>query len=221
MAYKQSLNNQNFKMKIIGINGKISSGKSTMSAIIKSLLENQNIQIEEKMFAFKLKQIVSILTGCEIKDLENQEFKNKPLGEEWYKFVSTKSINDIPIGPDMIGIETKYEVLTYRSLLQKIGTEAMRDCIHENIWVNALSSDLKEDKNYVISDMRFPNELQAIKDRGGITIRITRPGTAVGTHPSETALDNSTFDYEILNDGSISDLIEKVKIILQKENIIK
>jgi hypothetical protein len=39
-------------------------------------------------------------------------------------------------------------------------------------------------------------------------------------HPSETALDNAEFDYEIINDGSIEDLIEKVEMILIKENII-
>jgi hypothetical protein len=39
-------------------------------------------------------------------------------------------------------------------------------------------------------------------------------------HPSETALDDAKFDYEIINDGEIVDLIEKVKTILIKEKII-
>jgi hypothetical protein len=68
--------------------------------------------------------------------------------------------------------------------------------------------------------MRFPNEMKAVVEKGGITIRVVRPGTESGTHPSETALDNATFDYEIINDGEIVDLIEKVKTILIKENII-
>jgi hypothetical protein len=39
-------------------------------------------------------------------------------------------------------------------------------------------------------------------------------------HPSETALDDTKFDYEIINDGSIEDLIEKVKEILIEQKII-
>lgn len=68
--------------------------------------------------------------------------------------------------------------------------------------------------NWIITDVRFPNEAQAIKDRGGIMIRIERPGVEShcgGQHPSETALDNYNFDYVIENEGSIDELIQKIK----------
>ena len=88
--------------------------------------------------------------------------------------------------------------------------------------------------NWIISDTRFPNEVQAVKDRGGITIRITRPDFVENTltgekfpvkvhrqeHESETALDNYKFDYEIQNDGTIAELIDKVEVILKQEKII-
>jgi len=79
--------------------------------------------------------------------------------------------------------------------------------------------------NWIITDMRFPNEMEAIELREGITIRVVRPDmnslqAMIPAHASETALDNSEFDYEIINDGTIEDLIEKVKEILIKENII-
>ena len=88
--------------------------------------------------------------------------------------------------------------------------------------------------NWIISDTRFPNELKAIKDRGGITIRIIRPDFVENTltgekfpvkvhrqeHESETALDNYKFDYEIQNDGTIAELIGKVEAILKQEKII-
>jgi hypothetical protein len=90
--------------------------------------------------------------------------------------------------------------------------------------------------NWIITDMRFPNEMDAIKERGGITIRVVSPfirfsdgsyrakskmmGDFDNEHPSETALDNAKFDYEIINDGTIEDLIEKVREILTKEKII-
>lgn len=296
-------------MSIIGISGKINSGKDTVASIIQYLTsENMGVSTlnknkplsdimtyeeysdgmrthnyiksiwEVKKFAGKLKQIVALLTGCTVEDLEDQEFKNKPLGEEWYKFVSMKPIPiddiDLPIDQlrpeNSIGIETKYEVLTYRTMLQKIGTEAMRDCVHTNCWVNALFSDynpihtfqagildlskgsgkfeaigtriLGSYPNWIISDLRFPNELKAIEDRNGITIRIERlcqkclvprnhPKAINGhdphcidmhklEHNSETALDNAKFKYTIDNNESIEELVEKVKEILTKEKII-
>ena len=92
--------------------------------------------------------------------------------------------------------------------------------------------------NWIITDTRFPNEADAVKSRGGINIRIERDdyifdgagkriiptkeyvNTSNKQHESETALDNYTFDYVIDNNGTIEDLIIKVKEILIKENII-
>ena len=125
--------------------------------------------------------------------------------------------------------------MTVRQLLQELGTEAMRDGLHTNVWVNALFADFKFAKmsqynpsHWLITDMRFPNELEAIKERGGITIRVTRdyalrggPEDPKNLHPSETALDKETFDYEIVNDGTIEELVGKVRDILIKEEIIR
>jgi len=81
--------------------------------------------------------------------------------------------------------------------------------------------------NWIITDCRFPNEAKAIKDRNGITIRVNRPNifdAAIKSlaieHESETALDDYKFDYVIENNGTIEDLIIKVKEILIKEEIL-
>lgn len=78
--------------------------------------------------------------------------------------------------------------------------------------------------NWIITDMRFPNEMKAVVERKGITIRVTRPvkksETTPRLHPSETSLDSAEFNYEIVNDGTIEDLVEKVKEILTKSGII-
>ena len=75
--------------------------------------------------------------------------------------------------------------------------------------------------------MRFPNEYEAVKACKGITIRVIRdyalsegPEDPKNLHPSETALDNQTFDYEIVNNGTIEELISSVRSILQQNNII-
>lgn len=94
--------------------------------------------------------------------------------------------------------------------------------------------------NWIITDMRFPNELKAVKDREGITIRVNRTYSntpvligdecdgctaqmfedARPKHESETALDNATFDYVIENNGTIKELVEKVREILIKEKLL-
>lgn len=167
---------------LIGINGKISSGKDTAAGLIQELFPGNEFQI--KKFAGALKQIASILTGIDQINFESQEFKKTYLGDEWG--------------------------MTVRDLLQRLGTEAMRNGLHENVWVNALFSTFNEQSNWIITDVRFPNEYQAIRDRNGLLIRITRPGTDPGTHISETALDDFEFDIEIVNDGTIKELQEKL-----------
>ena len=228
---------------IIGINGKIGSGKDTVGSIIQYLTD-KNVTTETfefwyasnfysvyqsvgmfqiKKFAGKLKQIASLLTGIDVEKFEDQEFKKLEMPECWNRLQQS-------------GRSKVWVPMTYRQFLQELGTEAMREGLHTNVWVNALFADYKESPqnvlgnegykledvypNWIITDMRFPNEMEAVIEKGGITIRVVRPGTSTGTHPSEIALDGHTMHYEIINDGTIEDLIEKVKEILIKENII-
>lgn len=227
---------------IIAINGKIGVGKDTVGEIIQKLCAiNNGPEFEIRKFAGKLKTIASLLTGILVEKFEDQEFKKTNLSDEWSSVQqSERSKVWLP--------------MTVRELLQKLGTEAMRDGLHENVWVNALFADytlnqvwktakelnsevagsVEEYPNWIITDMRFPNEMEAIVARGGITIRVVRPDFIENAltgqkfpvkvhrnlHASETALDGHTMHYDIINDGTIEDLIEKVKEILIKENII-
>jgi len=207
---------------IIGINGKIGAGKDTVGTIIQGLLlTNKKKFFEIKKFAGKMKQIASILTGIPVEKFEDQEFKECFLDVEWGT-VQNIPLNSIPPFADM-----QFNVMmTVREFLQKLGTEAMRDGLHTNVWVNALFADYKKKSNWIITDMRFPNEMEAIVKRHGITIRVTRPDSKDGykffgdLHPSETALDDAKFDYEIINDGSMEKLVKKVRKILIKEKLI-
>ena len=212
---------------IIGINGKIGSGKDTVGSIIQELcLEYNGPEWKIKKFAGKLKQTASLLTGIPVEKFEDQEFKKTNLSDEWSSLQQS-------------GRSKVWLPMTVRELLQKLGTEAMREGLHTNVWVNALFADYKYEiyrsevptraagfidqhvyPNWIITDMRFPNEMEAVVAKGGITIRVVRQGTILGTHPSETALDGHTMHYEIINNGTIEDLIEKVRTILIKENII-
>jgi len=213
---------------IIGISGRMGSGKDTIGTIIQGLLlTNKNQSCEIKKFAGKLKQIASILTGIPVEKFEDQEFKKTNLNSKW-------DYNDY-IGGEFIDLLS----MSVREFLQKLGTDAIRNGLHQNAWVNALFADYKESRrkiddeeyikeypNWIITDMRFPNEFDAVKSRNGITIKVTRPNLKDGynffsdQHQSEKALDKAIFDYEIINDGTMEELVKKVREILVNEKLI-
>lgn len=135
---------------IIGISGKIGSGKDTIAKMIKFITlinfnefnklrteHNEKIDLfqfyidradeivkgsnwEIKRYADKVKDVICILIGCTREQLEDQKFKNKKLGKEW-------TINGY--------------ILTPRDLLQLVGTDCGRNVIHPDIWVNATMKD--------------------------------------------------------------------------------
>jgi len=243
-------------MAIIAISGRMNSGKDTVGKIIQILTnfpemsserivqhlnkDLTNNKFEIKKFADKLKDMVCLILGCTREQLEDRDFKEKELGEEWWVYDLGDHL--VPrwgfdLNSDNEMCEERYLVkLTPRRILQLLGTEAGREIIHPLIWINALMSEYvakgvptRADSyypNWIITDLRFKNELKAVKDRGGITIRVERPNeretdaSERALHPSETALDNFKFDYVVYNTGTIEDLIKKIKDILIKEEII-
>lgn len=226
---------------LIGISGYSGSGKDTIGIIIQYLLSNtKHVAIEEalnnysdneywlddesgweiKKFAGKLKDIASHLTGIDIEDFEDQEFKKTNLGPEWWTTC-----------------DEGYQPMTVRDFLQKLGTDALRMGLHDNVWVNALMADYRPEEswlntslgekpdvvypNWIITDTRFENEAQAIKDRGGIIIRVERPGIVpINNHPSEIGLDDWKFDYKIANVSDVVSLMFTVENILKHHKII-
>lgn len=104
---------------------------------------------------------------------------------------------------DLHGWTEAKKNLEVRGLLQRLGTEAGRKVLGENVWVDAVMNNLPEG-NLVFTDMRFPNEYEAIVSQpGGLAVRINRPGvTAINAHPSETALDGHLFHANIENNAS-------------------
>lgn len=76
--------------------------------------------------------------------------------------------------------------------------------------------------NWIIDDWRYVlSEFEFIDEFKGKTIRIIRPSVEAIDSPSETSLDNHKFDYTIINDGTLEELEEKVKVILADLNILK
>jgi len=101
--------------------------------------------------------------------------------------------------------------MTIRQLLQKFGTESTRDVFGADFWINRLSMDLNFDNINCISDVRFDNEANWIRNHGGIIIHIERPSLDMNMeHSSELGIDKNVSDITIINDGSLSDLGNKV-----------
>ena len=234
-------------MSIIAMSGKMQSGKNTVASIIQYLYDKNNLEDKNKdaeedfnsyiknkhylksnwkqvAFADKLKDIICLLIGCYRDQLEDESFKSKELGEEWWYWYMERDGGYSPIILDYL-TTTKKELKSYeglelikptpRFLLQFIGTNLFRNQLHPEIWVNSLMSEYKpiggyyssnlrvgarfydENRNlqkeiigkeipnteidkriypsWCITDMRFPNEMEAVKKKGGITIRVNRP----------------------------------------------
>jgi hypothetical protein len=106
-----------------------------------------------------------------------------------------------------------------RRLLQVFGTQVGREMFGENFWVDLAFKQVTQDR-VVFSDVRFPNEAQAIIDKGGQVWRVQREGhKPVNLHASEIAMDNWRFDDLILNHGDLSDLADEVFMLAKQKGI--
>ena len=102
-----------------------------------------------------------------------------------------------------------------RHMMQTLGTEWGRACIHPDFWVMIARAKTQRIMAYgmpvVIDDVRFANEAAMIRDLGGELWRIDRPGIDYdGDHISEGGLEGITPDRVIINDGTIAQLTEKI-----------
>lgn len=187
---------------IIGISGKAGSGKDTAAKMLEVLYANPNISYEDFAnkryknfadiqivhFADTLKETAQVLFRIGEWETNTQEGKKTIIN--W-------------IGK------------TVRELLQGIG-QGLRDTIDPNLWVKILFANTEGWSNYIIADVRYSNEIKAIKERNGILLRIDRKGAGAGNHSSETALDDyKEWDVHIKNNGSIEDLFEAMRIFIK------
>ena len=189
---------------IIGITGKAQSGKDTACRIVqlintvdydcacsegegeKYILENvDNIlpitcMWEKHAFADKLKECASIILGVPRFMFESGEFK--------------ESFTSLPLS------NKEGEPMTNREFLQYFGTEVGRS-IDKDLWIKALMYSYGRDKesHWIVPDVRFPNEADAIRNAGGVLWKIERDGSGAGNHISEKLIDDIMVDIIIEN----------------------
>lgn len=104
-----------------------------------------------------------------------------------------------------------YLGVTVRHLLQTLGTEWGRQCVHPHLWTECWRRRISNQPYVVVDDVRFPNEAELIKcargaDQGQLW-RVCRPGTSVGpAHASEGSLDGWAFNQTLDNNGTVDEL---------------
>lgn len=93
---------------------------------------------------------------------------------------------------------------TVREVLIEVGNHMRK--YDNDIWLNA--NLLAKDYDILfVNDMRFPNELKAVLDNGGIAIKLNRPGLPVPTDEADTALNGvETWHHTFNNDGDLNNL---------------
>ena len=197
---------------IIGVCGLIGAGKDTIADYLVNIHE-----FRRESFAGTLKDAVSAVFGWDRVMLEGRTRASRAWREE----------------PDAWWSERLGREITPRWVLQYWGTEVCRHGFHDDIWIASLENKLRNSAdNVVISDCRFPNEIDAIRRAGGTVIRVVRGPEpewytiaeragqgvewaaqallAVGVHASETAWIGTEFDAVLDNNGSMDQLYQQV-----------
>lgn len=140
---------------IVGIAGLIGSGKDTIA----DYLVNSH-GFKRESFAGTLKDAVSSVFGWDRILLEGKT----PEAREWREQIDSWWATRLNISH-----------LTPRWILQYWGTEVCRHGFHDAIWIASLENKIRNTQdNIVISDVRFTNEATAIRNQGGICIRVMR-----------------------------------------------
>lgn len=214
-------------MAVIGISGKIGSGKDTLAQLLQLHIWNDYFPEEENYF--KADAIERLATGnfssLSEWSLNGKMFKQMLFAKKLKQFVAdilgvpVEKLNDQEFKKSNLPVEWNVfqhytsvgddkRPMTVRELLIGIG-DGMRERVHPDIWVNALFSQYDENSKWIVPDMRYPNEHERISKLAGTTIRIERPGIQTLDHISETGLDNHKFHYTIINDSDLSSLYDK------------
>jgi hypothetical protein len=199
-------------MVLIGVCGLKGSGKDTLGDYL--VTKYGFIKIR---FADMLKDIVSQMFNWPRELLEG----------------NTKESRDFRETKDKWWSENLNMEITPRIVLQKIGTDAIKDGFHENIWASIVERKLvnfiEYGKNIVVTDCRFINEIEMIKSYGGKIICVKRnvpewfepykkmeiDVPPMNIHRSEWEWIRYKFDYEIDNNLDKENIYNEIELILQ------
>ena len=163
---------------IIGLAGYAGSGKDTLGRALVTAYGFERIAFADKVKELALKIDPTI---C-----DNETFSDGV---------------DVPLSwvVEREGWETAKRSPQVRELLQRIGA-SVRDTIDPDAWLDAATRDMLYGKNYVITDVRYPNEVEYVRDMGGVIWWVKRDGIGpVNSHESENSISPSDADLIVDN----------------------
>ena len=195
---------------ILGLCGRMRSGKTELAKVC---VEKGFTKL---YFALPLKQLCADILDVSIDELNRLKGDNTDislqLNDDICKILSEET--DIPL--DVVKETCLGKTIsTVREMLQFIGTDLIRQ--YNKDWhVNRIREMINPDINYVIDDVRFPNEKKLIEELGGDCWFIIRPTLDnVSNHESETSLSfNDCWNRIIINDGTLQLLLFKWTLFL-------
>lgn len=213
-------------MKLIGFSGKIGSGKDTIAALTMKILLKHNLNTFEGEFK------ESILPTYD--EVVNDTFKvSSTKLINWRKaffadipkeFICEKLLNKPRIFlEDRVTKESNlgsnWSDMTAREMMVAVGN-GLRKEVHPNIWINSLSNNLNPKLNYIITDVRYPNEAKFIEDNG-ILIRVWADFQKDLDLVSEKTLDDYEFKHVIHNKkGYLSNIENQLEQIFLQNRIV-
>ncbi len=187
---------------ILGLCGRLQSGKSEIAKIC------EQYGYEKLYFALPLKQLCADLLDISIDELNKAKVERADIGvtiyEDMCQIISKET--EIPL-ETVTKICYGVTIKDVRQMLQFIGTDLIRK--YNTDWhVNRIRAMINKDKNYVLDDVRFPNEKKMIEELGGECWFIVRPTLDnISNHESETSLTwKDCWNKIIINDTTLSNL---------------
>jgi hypothetical protein len=203
---------QNCRPMFVGVMGLSGSGKDTIADYLV-----KNHEFIKIAFADKVKEVAKDLFGFSDEQLWGPSEKRNEPDERYVQCYVIDSYHQDQAFP-------KY--LTPRYVLQRLGTEFGRDC-YPNLWLDIAIKKafgaMEQGKNVVISDVRFPNEVNGLKEVGAKVLLVNREVILRGDasqHASETSIgtiDPSLIDATITNTDSLETLFSNVRWALDLE----
>jgi hypothetical protein len=100
-----------------------------------------------------------------------------------------------------------------RRLLQKLGTEVVRESYGANAWVDVVARQIAEERpeRAVLTDVRFDNEAEWLDAQGGLIVQIARPGVGpVNSHKSDAGISEHLVSVVVNNDSTLEALAARM-----------
>lgn len=203
-----SIEDRKRKGLLVGLNGGLQSGKDTAASFLIDKYGFKKLAFADELrkSLYALNPIVLCHVGPENDVLDVPEEPDFLEAKVYIKKVRVREYVDI------YGWEhAKRRIPEVRRLLQNLGTESGRKVHGENCWVDIVKKEIKASptQNFVVTDVRFPNELQMIHELGGHSAQLSREGyEPKGQHASEVPLEG--VQYVLDNNGTLEELEKQV-----------